>query len=464
MKHALHKEEQAPAGWPNRALPAVGSLHDPGILKLPFKRLLPFFSLWTMHVWIYWFNTAPMRSSSPRWLTIYGVMTLAMLAVAVAFTLRFRAGQSAGRPHLDPEGVSARVFAWDVPMTALMLATTASVALQSLLGFQSAVWNWANIISAGLCMGWGYLRWSVPYADFNVRDAAVCLFGSYIIGPVVKVVLDTAPAPVDAVCALALPVVSLLSLRSMAKTNWVAPYERRGEILYRRDTYTSLAPVAVCVFVFCTVRRLQTFVAGGGSGGPWMLFLGHIIELAFSVAVLLWIFKLNRVVDFVQLWLLLSDVAHHSRLHPFAIFGFGWSLYVGGSYLGGLFGHFVLAHSATSWAIPVCLGSLWALGVAMVFCLGSTNPDIRRIFDDMNEKVPVQEHATIDVRCDIIGRERGLTDREVEVLKLLAKGRSKAFIAEELYISENTVRAHARRLYAKLEVHTRDELQDLIGL
>ena len=100
----------------------------------------------------------------------------------------------------------------------------------------------------------------------------------------------------------------------------------------------------------------------------------------------------------------------------------------------------------------------------MVFCLGSTNPDIRRIFDDMNEKVPVQEHATIDVRCDIIGRERGLTDREVEVLKLLAKGRSKAFIAEELYISENTVRAHARRLYAKLEVHTRDELQDLIGL
>lgn len=503
MKHALHKEEQAPAGWPNRALPAVGSLHDPGILKLPFKRLLPFFSLWTMHVWIYWFNTAPMRSSSPRWLTIYGVMTLAMLAVAVAFTLRFRAGQSAGRPHLDPEGVSARVFAWDVPMTALMLATTASVALQSLLGFQSAVWNWANIISAGLCMGWGYLRWSVPYADLNVRDAAVCLFGSYIIGPVVKVVLDTAPAPVDAVCALALPVVSLLSLRSMAKTNWVAPYERRGEILYRRDTYTSLAPVAVCVFVFCTVRRLQTFVAGGGSGDPWMLLLGHIIELVFSVAVLLWIFKLNRVVDFVQLWrfvflflataivcsglgsleglrsicnsvttslivillwLLLSDVAHHSRLHPFAIFGFGWSLYVGGSYLGGLFGHFVLAHSATSWAIPVCLGSLWALGVAMVFCLGSTNPDIRRIFDDMNEKVPVQEHATIDVRCDIIGRERGLTDREVEVLKLLAKGRSQAFIAEELYISENTVRAHARRLYAKLEVHTRDELQDLIGL
>ncbi len=28
----------------------------------------------------------------------------------------------------------------------------------------------------------------------------------------------------------------------------------------------------------------------------------------------------------------------------------------------------------------------------------------------------------------------------------------------------NTVRAHSRRLYAKLEVHTRDELQDLIGL
>lgn len=503
MKRALRKEAGAPTGWLSKTPPAVGTLHNPGILKLPLNRLLPFFSLWTMHVWIYWFNTTPTRSNSPRWLTIYGVMTLAMLTVAVVFALKSRTDPPASHPCPNSEGFSAKIAAWDVPMTAFMLATTVSVALQSLLASPLAAWSWANTICAGLCMGWGYLRWSIPYADLNIRDAAACLFGSYIIGPIVKVIFDTTPAPIDALYALALPVVSLLSLRSMAKTSWVAPYERRGEILYRRDTYTSLVPVAVCVFIFCTVRRLQTFATNGNPGDSWMLLLGHLIELAFSVAVLLWIFKLNRVVDFVQLWrfvflflataivcsglgafgglrsicssvttslivillwLLLSDVAHHTRLHPFAVFGFGWSLYVGGSYLGGLLGPLVLGRSEIPWAVPLCLGSLWILGVTMVFCLGSTNPDIRRIFDDMNEKVPVREHATIDVRCDIIGRERGLTGREVEVLKLLAKGRSKAFIAEELYISENTVRAHARRLYAKLEVHTRDELQDLMGL
>ena len=50
------------------------------------------------------------------------------------------------------------------------------------------------------------------------------------------------------------------------------------------------------------------------------------------------------------------------------------------------------------------------------------------------------------------------------MLKLLAKGRSKIYIAETLYISENTVRGHSRRLYTQLGVHTRDELQAMLGI
>ena len=37
-------------------------------------------------------------------------------------------------------------------------------------------------------------------------------------------------------------------------------------------------------------------------------------------------------------------------------------------------------------------------------------------------------------------------------------------IGKAVGMSENTVRSHVRNIYAKLEVHTRDELQDLIGL
>jgi DNA-binding NarL/FixJ family response regulator len=48
-----------------------------------------------------------------------------------------------------------------------------------------------------------------------------------------------------------------------------------------------------------------------------------------------------------------------------------------------------------------------------------------------------------------------LSDRESEVLALIAKGLTNAQIAEELYLSIETVKTYVKRLYAKLDVHNR---------
>lgn len=53
--------------------------------------------------------------------------------------------------------------------------------------------------------------------------------------------------------------------------------------------------------------------------------------------------------------------------------------------------------------------------------------------------------------------ESPLTDREEEVLRLMARGRSNEEIAEELYLAENTVRNHITGIYAKLDVHSARE-------
>lgn len=50
-----------------------------------------------------------------------------------------------------------------------------------------------------------------------------------------------------------------------------------------------------------------------------------------------------------------------------------------------------------------------------------------------------------------------LTDRELEVLKLVAQGMSNREIAGELYISENTVKNHVRNILEKLHLHSRME-------
>src|SRR5213594_345491 len=50
-----------------------------------------------------------------------------------------------------------------------------------------------------------------------------------------------------------------------------------------------------------------------------------------------------------------------------------------------------------------------------------------------------------------------LTDREMEVLRLLAKGMNNRDIAKDLYISENTVKNHIRNILEKLHLHSRME-------
>ena len=55
-----------------------------------------------------------------------------------------------------------------------------------------------------------------------------------------------------------------------------------------------------------------------------------------------------------------------------------------------------------------------------------------------------------------------LTEREAAVLGLLLAGRSAPYIAEQLCVSQNTVKTHVRHIYAKLDIHTRQELLDLV--
>ena len=50
-----------------------------------------------------------------------------------------------------------------------------------------------------------------------------------------------------------------------------------------------------------------------------------------------------------------------------------------------------------------------------------------------------------------------LTDREMEVLRLVAQGLNNRDIAKELFISENTVKNHIRNILEKLHLHSRME-------
>src|SRR5919199_2314910 len=69
------------------------------------------------------------------------------------------------------------------------------------------------------------------------------------------------------------------------------------------------------------------------------------------------------------------------------------------------------------------------------------------------------EFATMVKRRDERTQVPGprLTDRELEVLKLVARGMNNRDIGQELFISENTVKNHVRNILEKLHLHSRME-------
>jgi two-component system NarL family response regulator len=71
----------------------------------------------------------------------------------------------------------------------------------------------------------------------------------------------------------------------------------------------------------------------------------------------------------------------------------------------------------------------------------------------------LNEFATMVKRRDERTQVPGprLTDRELEVLKLVAKGMNNRDIGSELFISENTVKNHVRNILEKLHLHSRME-------
>jgi DNA-binding CsgD family transcriptional regulator len=77
------------------------------------------------------------------------------------------------------------------------------------------------------------------------------------------------------------------------------------------------------------------------------------------------------------------------------------------------------------------------------------------------EQDVMRQHLLADV-CTRLATEHNLSSRESEVLLLLARQRELTDIETELFIAKGTVKAHVQHIYQKLNIHSRQELYELL--
>lgn len=84
--------------------------------------------------------------------------------------------------------------------------------------------------------------------------------------------------------------------------------------------------------------------------------------------------------------------------------------------------------------------------------------------DDPARSQGIEERNALVGACSELARKCNLSQREEEVLLLLAQHKTARDIEHELCVANGTAKAHIRHVYQKLNIHTREELFELVGV
>lgn len=101
-----------------------------------------------------------------------------------------------------------------------------------------------------------------------------------------------------------------------------------------------------------------------------------------------------------------------------------------------------------------------ALGIWLGLKLTKTRVVTREVHVPIDVPVPVPVDGPFQ-RNEKRLEELGITARELEILEAMAAGLSNREIAERLFVSENTVKTHANRLFTKLSAQRRTQAVQL---
>lgn len=183
--------------------------------------------------------------------------------------------------------------------------------------------------------------------------------------------------------------------------------------------------------------------------------------------------SLARNIVLILLTVTLLYVVHSSGLRPSAVYGAGRGVHAIGT-LAGIVTDLQLG--ATPGLVAISANAALLIIACTFLALGVSSTKAVGLLEEPGDAACApdgpatttgklaQTEAALDERCLEVAQAYALTDRESEMVRLICRGRSRSYIAESLGISENTVRFHVKGAYAKLGIHSKQELLTLIGI
>lgn len=111
--------------------------------------------------------------------------------------------------------------------------------------------------------------------------------------------------------------------------------------------------------------------------------------------------------------------------------------------------------SNDSLLLYISMGMVYLLFVVALLFFAN----LSRLKRNIPSVAPTTEYAEA---LSVMQKQRDLTPREAEIALLIVQGHSRSNIAQQLTVSQETIKTHTKHLYQKLEVHSRDELIELL--
>ena len=166
---------------------------------------------------------------------------------------------------------------------------------------------------------------------------------------------------------------------------------------------------------------------------------------------------------FVLLWPLLGSPRLRHRLPALATIGGGMGAVQAGQTVGSALWICAFAGGAAS-ADPMAL--TLASGVAMLLALLLAVMFERPVFAwaemQPGKQANVGSSPNYEQLMGLVGARYELSPREVEVLALIGRGHTRQNVADTLGVSLQTAKTHVARIYHKLDVHSQQEMLDVL--